>query len=185
MKSELIAQLIIFFVSFSVLWYCFFWLYRKHTAEIFRQRMFALRDQLFDEAADGLVPFDHPSYWILRSTMNGFIRFGHRISLFEMFIGCFFIKKHHEQSFVSKLNESFKGLNSETTEKLKYYQTKMIEIVVIQSVAASPVFIVFILSYFIPIEFFSWLKKSTVNFLSSWLSKPIDTMESTAFVYGY
>lgn len=48
--------------------------------------MFALRGQLFDFAADGGISFDHPAYGLLRSTMNGFIRFAHMMRPFNMLI---------------------------------------------------------------------------------------------------
>lgn len=56
-----------------------YWLRADYRIDLFRERMFALRDQLFDFAAAGGVSFDHPAYGLLRSTMNGYIRFAHRM----------------------------------------------------------------------------------------------------------
>lgn len=47
----------------------------------FRQRLFALRDELFDLAAAGRIEFDHPAYRLLRATLNGYIRFAHQLGL--------------------------------------------------------------------------------------------------------
>lgn len=52
----------------------------------FRQAMFVVRDELFDYAADGNVPFDHPAYVLLRRQMNGFIRYGHHLTFFRIFM---------------------------------------------------------------------------------------------------
>src|SRR5271163_2245134 len=49
----------------------------------FRQDMFAIRDELFDYAADGNISFDHPAYTLLREQMNGFIRYGHDLTVFR------------------------------------------------------------------------------------------------------
>ena len=50
----------------------------------FRQSMFAIRDELFDFAADGNISFDHPAYVLLRRQMNGFIRYAHQLSVFRI-----------------------------------------------------------------------------------------------------
>lgn len=67
-------------VSVAGFWY---WLslYRDYRVSVFRQNLFALRDQLFDLAAQGDVGFDNPAYTTLRRQLNGFIRFGDRISI--------------------------------------------------------------------------------------------------------
>jgi len=49
----------------------------------FRQNIFAVRDELFDYAADGNISFDHPAYILLRKQMNGFIRYGHQLTVFR------------------------------------------------------------------------------------------------------
>ena len=52
----------------------------------FRQNMFIVRDELFDYAADGNIAFDHPAYTLLRRQMNGFIRYGHHLTVFRGFL---------------------------------------------------------------------------------------------------
>jgi hypothetical protein len=51
--------------------------------DAFRQRMFGIRDEMFDFAAAGNIPFDHPAYVLLRRQMNGFIRYGHQLTVFR------------------------------------------------------------------------------------------------------
>ena len=65
-----------------VLGYCF---WRPYRTDVFRQRLFALRDELFDLAAGGRISFENPAYWRLRRTLNGGIRFGHRINVTRLF----------------------------------------------------------------------------------------------------
>jgi len=52
--------------------------------DIFRQKMFAVRDELFDYAAAGNISFNDPAYRLLRQSMNGFIRYGHQLTFFGL-----------------------------------------------------------------------------------------------------
>ncbi len=186
MNTEIAAKLIVTAISAVGLWYGFFFLYKEHTVNEFRHRMFALRDQLFDEAAAGLIPFNHPAYGMIRITMNGFIRFGHRISLFELAVSYFVTNKDKSavKSYFSKLSEAMKSLDQETADKLRSYQARMIQLVLIQAFAASPVFLFFLLAYFVPVKLVSMARNKLLDFLSRLLAKPIDSIEAAAFVFG-
>ena len=65
-------------LSLAGLWVLLFKLYPDYCVDRFRQDMFDLRADLFD---DGQIARGHPAYRLLRQTMNGFIRFGHRVNL--------------------------------------------------------------------------------------------------------
>ena len=54
--------------------------------DCFRQKMFLVRDELFDYAADGNIAFDDPAYILLRRQMNAMIRYGHQITLFRALV---------------------------------------------------------------------------------------------------
>ena len=56
---------------------------RAHARDAFRQRAFAIRDELFDYAADGNIAFNDQAYWRLRLAMNGMIRYSHRLTFGE------------------------------------------------------------------------------------------------------
>jgi len=58
--------------------------------DTFRQGMFTVRDELFDYAASGAIPFDDPAYRLLRQLMNGLIRYGHQITFFRLW--CTFMR---------------------------------------------------------------------------------------------
>ena len=72
-------------LQFSVVAACWAFLFLKMIPEMrldsFRQNMFAIRDELFDFAADGNIAFDHPAYMMLRNQMNGFIRYAHHLTV--------------------------------------------------------------------------------------------------------
>lgn len=67
--------------SAAGLWVLYFWLYWDYRVDRTRQALFTIRDDLFDLAAAGALPFAHPAYVLLRKTINGIVRFTHRIDL--------------------------------------------------------------------------------------------------------
>lgn len=54
--------------------------------DVFRQEMFSIRDEAFDYAASGKIDFSDPAYRLLRQSFNGFIRYGHHLTCFRLFI---------------------------------------------------------------------------------------------------
>lgn len=68
-------------LALLVLGFLFFWLYRDYRVDLYRQRLFALRDELWDFAAAGDIEFDHPAHRVIRARLNGLIRFAHVLSL--------------------------------------------------------------------------------------------------------
>lgn len=83
MTEQTVVTIIASLISLAGLVFVMFWLYRDYYVDDLRQDLFALRDELFDAAAAGKIPFDDPAYGMLRRTLNGFIRFGHRLNLVE------------------------------------------------------------------------------------------------------
>src|SRR5438552_13935668 len=71
-------------LSLMGLWILFFWLYRDYRVDLFRQRMFELRDELFELGRVDEIAFHHQAYGLLRTTINGYIRFAHRISFLSV-----------------------------------------------------------------------------------------------------
>lgn len=70
-------------VSLALLSVLLFGIAPKYRLDSFRQRMFTLRDELWDYAAAGYIDFDDPAYLHLRKLMNGMIRYGHQLTLFR------------------------------------------------------------------------------------------------------
>jgi hypothetical protein len=61
-------------------------LWPSYRLDVFRQRMFAVRDDLFAYAASGKIGFDDPAYRLLRQAMNGFLRYGHNLTFYRLCI---------------------------------------------------------------------------------------------------
>jgi hypothetical protein len=77
--SELsnVVQSILFLITLA---FIIFKLWPDQRMDILRQRMFALRDELFDFAMDGHIGFDNPAYRLLRDLLNGTIRYAHNLT---------------------------------------------------------------------------------------------------------
>lgn len=99
-------------------------LFRRQEVDRFRQKMFELRDKLFLEAANGLVGFDHPAYGYLRTTMNGFIRFAHRVSIWHAVIG-FVLAPDRGGEAVAAWKKKQRNLSPHQRERLDYYRFRM------------------------------------------------------------
>jgi hypothetical protein len=67
-------------IGLFALWFLYFFCWREHRIDTYRQRLFGVRDELFDYAASGAVGFDDPAYATLRDLSNGLIRFAHRLT---------------------------------------------------------------------------------------------------------
>jgi len=67
-------------VGLFALWFLYFFCWHEHRIDAYRQRLFGVRDDLFDYAASGAIRFDDPAYTTLRDLSNGLIRFAHRLT---------------------------------------------------------------------------------------------------------
>ena len=193
MEVRQAGQILLFVISCACVWYGFFVLYKEYTVDIFRQKMFDLRDDLFDSVGGGLIDFNHPAYTILRKTMNGFLRFGHRITVLELLIQAlvFWKDQEFEQSCFSFGNQwqtAIKDLDSESISKLTAYRERMNELILMQVIFSSPFFIVFFVLGLIlmklPGSFYEYCRKKTFENINLVMRYPLNNIESTAMAYG-
>jgi|SRR5208337_4385134 len=84
--NPVIYEQIMSLLGLIALWAFWYYLWKPQRVDIFRQKLFALRSDLFDLAANGVVPFNHPAYTQLRLLINGVIRYGHRASLTTLIV---------------------------------------------------------------------------------------------------
>ena len=85
----------------------------------FRQSMFSVRDELFDVAASGAIDFSHPAYLLLRQSMNGFIRYGHQLTVFRLACNMIRWKLHHERvfSWAMRWDEALKTIENDSAKQ--------------------------------------------------------------------
>ncbi len=105
-------------------------LYRDYRIDRFRQSMFELRDRLFDEALAGRLPFDHRAYGIMRTTMNGYIRFAHRLQILSLLIFMFRAGKKNlrvfgEATFDAALENAARDLHPDVRVRLCQLKDQM------------------------------------------------------------
>jgi hypothetical protein len=149
--------------------YLVFWRYRIYKLDLFRQDIFDLRDALFDNARGGLISFDHPAYGMLREFMNGFIRFGHQLSLWQMLIFLFMAQKKDFDigpSFEERWNEVTKDLTPTVKEQLDSYLFKVHSAVFKHLVATAPVLIVMVIPPLLLLLFMNRILDRLKNFIN-------------------
>lgn len=83
MNIEIAAGALLGWASLATLLIFWFKLYPETRIEEFRQRMFELRNRLFDEAARGAIEFSDAPYGVLRTTINGLLRDAERVRLLD------------------------------------------------------------------------------------------------------
>lgn len=115
---------------------------RAVAVDEFRDGIFALRDDLFDRAAAGAIPFGHPAYGMLRRTMNGFLRWGGRLRLLEAVLLPAFTRREARVTanpFDARWTAATADLSASDREWLESYRSRMRRLVIRHLVAGSPV----------------------------------------------
>jgi hypothetical protein len=108
-------------------WIVFAFLYRDYRVDAFRQQMFAVRDEMFDYAADGEIDFDDPAYVLVRTTMNGFIRFADRMNLVSVIVVAWATagEEIETESFSTRYKEAVATLTEEQRATLDRFVNRM------------------------------------------------------------
>jgi hypothetical protein len=190
-NSTSFAPLLSLTFGLLCLWVAYFYLYRTYCLDAFRQKMFTLRDQLFDEAAAGLIAFDHPVYGLLRKTMNGYLRFGHKLTLTETFILFLHVRKDQKElepyTFDARFKKVSQGLDEEALARVNFYHEQMHTLLIKHMLKGSPVFLfimMVLICMIVPIFFFVALKQKIYAKGMEIMAEPIGNLESMALAYG-
>ena len=80
MTMLMAARAVHLYIGFVLFWILFYVSGRVLLLDVLRQRLFAIRDSLFDFAADGGIGFEDPAYRELRDDINSLIRFADKMS---------------------------------------------------------------------------------------------------------
>jgi len=128
-------------LSLILLIFLIFWVWPAQRIDLFRQQMFAIRDELWDFAAEDKISFDDPAYTLLRQLMNGFIRYAHNLTLYRIllsFIQWKYVFGEPEGHWAISWNEAVNQLSSENTKQtLQKFHSRAMELVLGQ-IALSP-----------------------------------------------
>ncbi len=99
-------------------------MYQDYRIDRFRQDLFTIRDRLFDLAADGQIQFDHTAYGLVRITINGYIRFAHRVRFWWLVNSYTHYSEDALRSagfrpFREQFDEALKSLDAGTRKKIE------------------------------------------------------------------
>lgn len=105
----------VFWLLAAGLWWMFYGPFRKYQCDTTRYRLFVIRDELFDIAAQGThVKFDDRAYGMARTTLNGMLRNVEDFNVVRLF---FLLRRasyddhwrsmrnQHSQEFENAINE--------------------------------------------------------------------------------
>jgi cytochrome bd-type quinol oxidase subunit 2 len=127
-------------VALAALWILLFVLFRNLELDWFRHSMFRLREELFDYAASGDIGFDSAVYGILRTRMNGFLRFGHKMTLAQLIV--LMVLMHPDEEQIAERAREWERacatLDAPTREAMITHSTKIDELVLRHIFFGSP-----------------------------------------------
>jgi hypothetical protein len=177
--------------------YLVFWRYRELRIDSFRQQLFELRGELFDFADAGNISFDDRAYGVLRSTINGFIRFGHRMTLWHLLslaLMADIAEINETESFDARWAKVMKPLPSPVREQMEEYRARMELLAIKHVLLVAPEFLIIVLPVLTVI--FVWVAgKHAVAAMSSSVQdsgtmwrrlRPsnMEALDTAAFLYG-
>jgi hypothetical protein len=146
-------------LSLIVLVLVVFWLWPAQRMDLFRQQMFAIRDELFDFAAEGNIKFDEPAYLLLRQLMNGFIRYAHNLTPYRTLMAFARWKVTSNQpveTWAAAWDQAMKNVSDQNTRaKLQEFHSRASMLVVGQLVLSPGLFILILLPFVILIIIYS------------------------------
>jgi hypothetical protein len=165
---------ILFLVAFI------FWSYRQFVLESFRQKLFALRDEMFDYAAEGNMDFSHPAYVVLRQTMNGMIRFGHRMN-FPFALSLMVVRQNAEPdagtTFKCRLDTAKRSLPPAQQKAVDNFRVRMDFLMIEYLVQSSPIIL---LTIILPAAFLIEGKRRADQ-LVHLVRRPLDRIDAVAY----
>ncbi|HXR36729.1 MAG TPA: hypothetical protein VN754_12300 [Candidatus Binataceae bacterium] len=108
-----------FCFGLSLLWTLFYLSVRSFLLDELRQKLFAIRDDLFDFAMDGAISFDDQSYRELRDDINSLIRFADKLSFMRLLLASLVVRNDHPGTVaVRHWTERVMGLDPLVRKKL-------------------------------------------------------------------
>ena len=190
-RADMIANVAATTLSLLALLWLVYGLYRDYRTDLFRERMFTIRDHLFDLASADILAFDHPAYIMLRTTINGHIRFGERLNLMSFVALPILLDADDQENmsragFQERWDTARMGLDSKAQDHLNATVQEMHSVIADQIVLSSPALVLTVIPVllFFALQYF-W-KSIRVKFstTSGWLRKQMRGLDEIAFAYG-
>lgn len=129
-------------LALIALWFLVFRLGHEYRLDVLRDRLFAVRERLFDYAAAGNVPFEHFAYTKLRMLLNGLIRFGYRLTFTRFLSGIAFMTwkgQEYDKAPLAQWENAVAELPLEVQVELRSIRDEALVLVVRHLVTGSPI----------------------------------------------
>lgn len=155
---DLILTLLLYLVLSLFVWF-FFWPYKQYRIDLYRQRMFALRDDLFLEAHKGTIAFQDSAYIKTRQSLNGAIRFADEACFFDLALYILFLNRrnHRAAQFKREFSKSLQALETDEARQLIYRAHVMTHVYTLDHLVHTSVFAPML----IPLKYFAILMMRT------------------------
>lgn len=138
-------------LAFGALWVLCFLLWKEYRLDSLRERLFFLRQKLFNLALEGQISFDDPAYAYLRVRLNSMIRFGHRFTVARLVIISLLRRRSCEfddaNQYEARWKEALQRLTPEQQEVLLSIHDDALVIAVRHMLSGSPVLLVILVAF--------------------------------------
>jgi len=171
-----------FHLTFALVcvWFLVFVCWRTYRVDALRQRLFALRDELFDYATSGAISYDDPAYWNLRLLMNGMIRFAHRLTFPRLLLAVVVNSLWPDPCLMKLLTDWQKKIealpNPETRMKLHEFNCRMNDMLLRHLVTGSPTFMILLVCFAVA----AMVSGAVWSFLRATYTLSLQTLEAEA-----
>jgi hypothetical protein len=113
----------------------------EYCVDVTRQRLFTLRDRLFDKARKGEISFESDAYGIFRMTINGQIRFCEDLTFVRVLIilGSHFVSINRDaiESYTSRLDKALGKITDSERKIFEDARSEMHFIILIHIIESS------------------------------------------------
>lgn len=108
-------------LSLAGLFYLLLGPYNAYRIDRLRFDLFRIRDDLFLQAAADKISFNSAAYQFTRTTLNGAIRYAHRVSLVRLLLGVAFVARDEDSARDVWLDSMMSGASVSDRELCKKY----------------------------------------------------------------
>jgi len=112
-----IYSIFLAFTLLTICWWYFFVARKQMNIEFLRQNLFNLREELFDKAVANEINFESEAYGMLRTTLNGFIRYAEDLTLARMLITLI----SHNGNYIPTFAIQFEAAKSKLTSEQRSF----------------------------------------------------------------
>lgn len=148
--------------------------WQRLVVDVARQRLFEIRDELFDLAVDGEIDFKSPQYVETRRRINGLIKYIHKLTVFR-----FIMLEITMRKMAPPTREADDSADSAANAKIEGMLNRCSRILLVQFWVRSPLLV--ISSIFLPVALFAaMLSGSFRSFVFNWLARAKEEINQDA-----